>query len=193
MPDSLETAIARINAVSSDLCESQMYAWPGFNPMNPDPDRFFAQEGIEFDGLLFIRYPVKRTFNPIPRAQLEDEERVVGATLPSDYRLLLEEFGTFHLPGKAKVAIESPAEALRTTRACWCYEGKQLSVLAISAYNATSDGNAIGFVRQGDSFGMALYEFDHERLYQGDDPSLWTTKISDSLADFVVEYLRSDV
>jgi hypothetical protein len=190
MADTLEAAIARIHAVGNEFCESQMYDWPGFTPRDPDPARFFKQEGIEFDGVLFIRYPVKKTFKPVPRNQIEEEERSVGATLPSDYKRLIENFGAFHLPGKANVAFESPAEALKTTRARWCYAGKPLSVLAISKYHATSDGNSLGFIREGDSFGMSLYEFDHERVHVGDDPSLWTRKIGDSLADFVLEYLR---
>jgi hypothetical protein len=36
----------------------------------------------------------------------------------------------------------------------------------------------------------SLYEFNHELRHRGDDPSLWTKKLSDSLADFVIDYLE---
>jgi hypothetical protein len=48
-------------------------------------------------------------------------------------------------------------------------------------------------VREGDSFQDAIYEFDHELLHKGDDPSLWTRKIGDGLAEFLVEYLEHNV
>lgn len=77
------------------------------------------------------------------------------------------------------------------TQQLWCYEeGQPLRVLAISAYNVTSDGNSIGFVRDGNSFQDTVFEFNHELGYKGDDPSFWATKISDCLADFVIDYLE---
>lgn len=65
-------------------------------------------------------------------------------------------------------------------------------MLAISQYNATSDGNAIGFVRHGESFGSSLYELHHVRVHGIDSPSHWTRKLADCLADFVVECLDRD-
>ena len=189
LPDSLEAAIAKIHAIANEYCENQIYVWPGFDPIDPDPDKYFRQHRVEFDGELFIRYPVKRTFDPIPMDRIKEAERSLGANLPGDYKVLLEKFGPFHLPGDADIRIQSPMDALRATRACWCYEDKPLSVLAISPYNATSDGNAIGYIRQGDSFGPSIYEFDHELVHMADSPSLWTHKVADCLADFVLDYL----
>jgi len=123
--------------------------------------------------------------------QIEDVERTLGVSLPNDYRVLLHEFGDFHLPGSANITFESPAEALKTTEmAFWCNVGSPLSALAISPYDATSDGNWIGFLRDGDFFQPAIYEFDHERVRKGKNPSLWTKKISSCLADFIIEYLE---
>lgn len=193
MPNILDSLIARIRSIGDEYCENQMSVWPGFNPTDCDPEEFFRERGIEFDGLLFIRYPVKTTFNPIPIARIEDEERSLGVTLPSDYKVLLQQFGEFHLPGNASIRIESPLEALRTTRWAWCYGDRPLSALAISSYDATSDGNSIGFVRNGDSFQREIYEFNHELVYQGDSPSLWTKKISNCLAEFLFDYLDDNL
>jgi hypothetical protein len=136
---------------------------------------------------------VNQTFHPIPNRQIEATETRLGASVPSDYKRLLQLFGEFHLPGAARICIDSPARALEATRAVWCYEPKPLRVLAISPYHQTSDGNSIGFLRGRDSFQTAIYEFDHELLDQGDDPSLWTRKLGDCLADFLLEYLERDV
>ncbi|QDU30171.1 hypothetical protein ETAA8_52900 [Anatilimnocola aggregata] len=166
-----------------------MYVWPGFDPANPKPAKFFKNLGIKFDGVLFISYPVKMTFLPLAKDELIQQERLLGAELPADYKDLLQQFGPVHLPGVANIIIESPQDALQTTHSKWCYDGTPL-VLAISAYNLTSDGNSIGYLRNGESFGPEIYEFDHERFYNGGDPSAWTRKIGDSLADFLLEYLE---
>lgn len=170
-----------------------MYVWPGFDPVDPNPGSFFKQRGIEFDGTLFIRYPVKRTFSPLSEDQLDQQEQFLGATLPQDYRQLLQQFGPVHLPGKAAIIIKPPDEAIRTTRAAWCYEDTPLSVLAISGYNRTCDGNSIGFIRSGGLFQPEVYEFNHELRYDGDDLHLWTRKVGDSLADFLLEYLNRQI
>ena len=193
MLNSLELAIAKIRSIGDAHCQNQMYVWPGFNPMDPDPEAFFKKQGIDFDGLLFIRYPVKRTFRPLPAALISDEERSLEVKLPGDYKTLLEMFGEFHLPGKASVCIRAPARALALTRGAWCYEGKPLSALAISNFNNTSDGNSIGYIREGNCFRPELFEFDHELLYEGDNPALWTRKVGDCLADFLLEYLDRNI
>jgi hypothetical protein len=166
-----------------------MYVWPGFDPMNPNPAKFFKKLGIKFDGVLFISYPVKKTFSPCSEEELIQQERILGVELPEDYKQVLKQFGPVHLPGEANVIIESPQEALKTTRAAWCHKGKPLSVLAISSFNLTSDGNSIGFIRNGKSFAPEIYEFDHELVHNGDDPRAWTKKAGASLAEFLLEYL----
>lgn len=192
MSNSLEAAIRKIDALGNEYCVNQMYRWPGFDPRHPDPATFFSAGRIEFDGDLFIRYRVKETFNPLSVERIEAEEGMVGASLPNDYKVLLQTFGEFHLPGAAGICIESPAKALKTTRGTWRYEGEPLRALAISSYNDTSDGNSIGFIRDGDSFQPALFELCHELRSRGDDPSLWTKKLGDSLSDFLLEYLERD-
>jgi hypothetical protein len=189
MSSLLDTAIAKIRSIASEYCENQMYVWPDFDPMEPDPATFFRQRGIEFDGDLFIRYPVRITFNPIPLTSLESEGRAIGIELPRDYQVLLQEFGEFHLPGPAGIQFESPAHALQTTRGHWCLSDGELTALAISPYNETGDGNSIGFVRRGNVFEPAIFEFAHELVQPGAAPETWTRKISDSLAEFILEYL----
>jgi len=191
MSQAFNSLAAKIRSLSEVRCENQIYAWPGFDPMNPDPERFFKKLGIDFDGILFISYPVKLTFSPLSSEELSQYERFLSAEIPVDYKLLLQQFGPVHLPGKANIIIESPQEALKTTRAVWCYEGTPLSVLAISSYNSTSDGNSIGFIRNGDAFEPEVYEFDHELIHNGGDPRVWTRKVGDSLAEFLLEYLDS--
>jgi hypothetical protein len=186
-----ESLAAKIRSLSESRCVNQKYVWPGFDPMNPNPRRFFKTLGIEYDGELFIRYPVKITFSPCSMMELIQSERMLGAALPVDYQQLMLQFGPVHLPGKANVIIEPPQKALRTTRArwCWCDEARPPCVLAISSYNLTSDGNSIGFIRNGDVFGPEIHEFDHERVNAGADPRAWARKTGDSLATFLVEYL----
>ena len=190
MSQAFNSLAAKIRSLSEARCENQMYVWPGFDPMDPNPKKFFKKLGINFDGDLFISYPVKMTFAPLSKEELTRQEQILGAELPDDYIHLLQEFGPVHLPGAGKVIMESPLEALRSTRAVWCEEGKPLSVLAVSTYNRTSDGNSIGFVRKGNSFGPEIYEFDHELVYSGEDPAHWTNKAGDSLAGFLLEYLN---
>lgn len=190
MSQVFDSLVAKIRSLSEARCENQMYVWPGFDPMDPSPGKFFKKLGISFDDGLFISYPVKMTFAPLSKEELARQEHVLGAELPDDYRHLLQEFGPVHLPGAANVIMKSPLEALQSTRDVWCYEGKPLSVLAISSYNRTSDGNSIGFIRKGNSFGPEIYEFNHDLVYSGDDPTLWTRKAGDSLAGFLLEYLN---
>jgi hypothetical protein len=185
----LKPLIEKIRSIAHVFCESQMYCWPGFNPAEDDPEEFFSQQGIEFDGILMVRYPVKRTFQPMSVKQIEKEERLVGVALPDDYKALLHEFGPVHLPGPAEIIIETPSNARELTRNYWCRNSKPLSVLAISAYHAHSDGNSIGFVREGNAFLPFVYEFDHELVRKDNDPSEWTKRIGDSLATFLLDYL----
>lgn len=189
MSNSLEAAIQKIHAIADVVCENQMYFWPGFDPLDDDPAKFFRKHKIEFDGDLFIRYPVKATFHPLTKSQIEKEERELGFTLPSDYKTLLQTFGEFHLPGTASICLNAPAAALQSTHSQWCEPDEPLCVLAISSYWQSSDGNSIGYVRAGDALGCELFEFNHELRYEGNDPVLWSKRISNSLADFVLEYL----
>jgi hypothetical protein len=118
-----------------------------------------------------------------------EEENKIGVLLPTEYKSLLEEFGGVHLPGRADVAINTPMTALKSTRGVWCYEGNPLSVRAISSYNHDTDGNSIGFIRQGSEFSSIVYEFDHELVYKGDDISLWSRPLANTLAEFLLNYL----
>jgi hypothetical protein len=190
MSSTFDSLVAKIRSIGEAYCENQMYVWPGFDPLDPKPRSFFKNRGIKFDGDLFIRYLVKQTFSPLSEDQLDLQEHSLGVILPVDYKQLLQHFGPVHLPGKANIIIKSPEEAIKTTLATWCYEGTPLSVLAISSYNQTSDGNSIGFIRSGDRFQPEIYEFDHELYRHGDNPGLWTRKVGESLADFLLEYLN---
>ena len=190
MSSTFDSLVAKIRSISEACCENQMYVWPGFDPLDPNPKSFLKNRGIKFDGNLFIRYLVKQTFSPLSEDQLDQQERSLGVRLPVEYKQLLQHFGPVHLPGKAKIIIKSPEEAIKATRAAWSYEGTPLFVLAISSFNERSDGNSIGFIRSGDRFQAEIYEFDHELYRPGDNPGLWTRKVGESLADFLLEYLN---
>jgi hypothetical protein len=181
----------KIRSIANDYCESQMYCWPGFDPMDPDPGAFFHKLGIEFDGDLFIRYPVKNTFSPMTHEAILEEEDKVGLLLPMDYKLLLAEFGSVQLPGAANIAIMSPIEAMKSTRSMFCSDGKPLIALAISSYNQEADGKSIGFIRDGSEFSSIIYQFDHELAYKGDEPSLWSKPLAESLSEFLLGYLET--
>ncbi len=189
MPQTFDILAAKIRSIGDVHVQNQMYVWPDFDPMDRRPKAFFKKRGIEFDGVLYIRYPVNKTIDPLSQAQLDQQERSLGLHLPVDYKQLLLSFGPIHLPGNANVIITSPADALQLTRDSWCYGDKPLTVLAISSYNCTCDGNSIGFIRSGDLFQPEVYEFNHELLYKADDPRLWTRKVGNSLTGFLLEYL----
>lgn len=187
---SIQAAIEKIRSVGEEYCENQVYFFIDAEyPMECDITALCERLRIPYTDDLMIRYPANRTFAPMDRTLIEQQEADLGITLPDDYKSLLEAFGEFHLPGDASVCIDSPEQALRMTRNCWCYEGKPLRALAISSYHDTSDGNSIGFIRDEDVFAPPIYEFDHDKLHHGDDPALWTAKLADSLADFIVAYL----
>lgn len=158
--------------------------------MDPKPKAFFKAQGIKFDGLLFIRYRVEQTFQPLTAAEIKAAEKNIGATLPSDYKTLLQMFGGFHLPGRAGIQLRPPLEAMSATSNQWQDKTSPLRVIAISQFNQTSDGDCIGFLRKGKSFLPELFKFDHERVYQGTDPSLWSKKVGDSLSEFLLSYLN---
>ncbi|MFN9642164.1 MAG: SMI1/KNR4 family protein [Pirellula sp.] len=179
----------KIRSIANEHCESQMYYWPGFNHLDPNPKKFFRKLGIEFDGNLFIRYQVKKTFCPMTVDKIMEEESKIGVLLPTEYKALLAEFGGVHLPGNANIAIDTPKVALSATRDVWCYEGKPLSALAISPFHRNADGNSIGFIRAGSEFSPIVHEFDHELVYKGDDPSLWSRPLANTLSDFLLDYL----
>lgn len=185
------SAIAKIRSVANKYCENQMYMWPDFDGLDPNPDLFFAKRGIEYDGSLFIRYPVKKTFDPISRDQIEAEERLLDVSLPEDYKILLETFGEFHLPGDCVVCLNAPMNALELTRECWCRGDAPLQALAISQYWKTGDGNCIGYVSRGNKFGPGLFEFDHELTNDDGNPSTFAKPLANSLCEFVCSYIKN--
>ena len=170
-------------------CVRQMYDWPGFDQMHPNPKKYFKRLGIEFDGNLFIRFPMKLTFNPIAVDRIVEEERTIGVLLPIEYKLVLEEFGRVNLPVTADVTIETPLEAVSNTRCAWWRSEKPLPMLAISTFNTTSDGNGIGFIRTGSQFSPVVYEFSLGLLDDGDDPLRWARPLANSLSEFLLNYL----
>lgn len=95
----LQSLLDKIRSIADEHCESQMYCWPGFDPMDPNPKKFF-----------------KKTFSPMSAQKIAEEEREIGVDLPLEYKTILCEFGGVHLPGNANVAIETPLEALRNSR-----------------------------------------------------------------------------
>jgi hypothetical protein len=185
---SLEDAIAKIRSVGQHLCENQGHVFPDYDHMNGDATAVCERLGIPFTDDLFIEYPTERTFCPIDEADIAQEEQELGVRLPSDYKTLLNVFGEFHLPGNAVICIESPLHAAHTSQGAWQID-ENLTALAISSYNVHSDGNSIGFLRQGDRFGDELFEFNHELRYHGDDPTLWTKRLASSLSEFIVSYI----
>ena len=185
----IETAIDLIRSVGDKFCENQAYIFPEYDPSACDATALCKRLRIPFTDDLMIRYPASRTFNPLTRKAIAQEEKALGTTLPSDYKTLLETFGEFHLPGRESLCFEGPAAAAKLTQQYWAQE-QPLNALAISSYHKTSDGNCIGFIRNGSKFGDELFEFDHELVYQGEDPRLWTKKLADSLSTFLAKYLR---
>ena len=184
---SVEDAIAKIRSVGHIMCENQGHVFPDYDHMNGDATAVCERLGIPFTDDLFIEYPTERTFFPIDETEIAQEERELGVRLPTDYKRLLNVFGEFHLPGNAVICIEAPLRAAYTSRGAWQID-ESLNALAVSSYNVNSDGNSIGFLRQGERFGDEIFEFNNELRYHGDDPKLWTTRLAGYLAEFIVSY-----
>jgi hypothetical protein len=104
MPTSFDSLIAKIRSIADAYCENQMYVWPDFDPTDPNPRAFFRKRGIKFDGDLFIRYPVKKTFSPLSGGELDHEERSLGVALPADYKQLLQQYAGAGQGGAMRVA-----------------------------------------------------------------------------------------
>ena len=189
---SIDIAIETIRSVGDEHCENQAYIFPDYDPMECDATALCQRLGIPYTDDINIRYPANRTFLPIDPDLIAQQESQIGITLPHDYKTLLETLGAVHLPGHANVCIDSPADAVDTTRGYWLAEPAPLSLLAISTYNETSDGDAIGFRYDGDRFGDAVYKFDHELVNGDDGPENCATKIAYSLGEFITEYLAKN-
>lgn len=185
----IEIAIETIRSVGDEYCENQAYIFPDYDPMECDATALCDRLGIPYTDDIIIRYPASRTFAPIEADIIAQQEAEIGITLPQDYKTLLETLGEVHLPGHANVCIDSPANAVRTTRGYWIAEPAPLTMLAISTCNDTSDGDAIGFLLDGTRFGDAIFKFDHELIYGDDGPEKCSTQIASSLGEFIAQYL----
>jgi hypothetical protein len=190
MDNQIERVLKCIGRVADEICERQMYCFPGFDPETDDPTDFFAARGIEFDGELFVRFPTSQLFAPIPKADLLAEAKTLGLTLPADYVEILSTFGSFTPPGND---IWSPV--LRPTEACsfatgYGYPEIPIAALAIADFNNVSDGNAIGFLCDRGVVEPTLFRFEHENQFDPDEPRANVKPIADSLAEFLISYLE---
>ena len=190
MPNTVETAIAKINSVGERLCENQAYYFDDYDPEVGDVPALCNRLGIPATDDIVIEYPANRTFSPLPESEIAAYEEAVGASLPWDYKRLLAMFGTFHLPGRVSFCLYSPSSAISATCGGWWFDDPlTMPVLAISPYHQHSDGDSIGFLRSGSEFAPWLHVFKHELRHHGDDPSQWSERVADSLADFVISYI----
>ena len=192
MASTLETAIAKINSVGDRLCENQVYYFDDYEHELADPAPLCTRLGIPVTDEIVIEYPANRTFSPLTESDISALEKTFGASLPEDYRRLLATFGTFHLPGNAALCMHSPSSVISASCGGWLFDDPvTIPVIAISPYHQYSDGNSIGFIRKGAEFGAELFVFDHELRYKGDDPTLWSERIADSFAAFIISYIDS--
>ncbi|MFN3153432.1 SMI1/KNR4 family protein [Bremerella sp.] len=187
MTRAIDLAIDRIRAIGSHVCENQVYVFDDYDPHECDPTAVCQRLGIPYSDELFLSYPAERTFDPIPWAQIEAEEQQLGATLPDDYKTLLATFGRFHLPGRASICLRSPVDSSEVGQDAWSIP--ENGILAISNYMQESDGNMIGFIRNGEQFAPELYEFSLDLRWMTSSDQPWQIKRADSLADFVIQYL----
>jgi len=194
MTNQLEMAIEKIRSVGDRLCENQVYYFDDyeFDPETGigDATALCDRLGIPFTDDIVIEYPASATFSPLPDSEIATLEESLSATLPEDYKQLLLTFGAFHLPGNADICLSTPSSAISSTCGVWQFEDPAtLPVLAISSYHQNGDGDSIGFIRNGELFDPAIFVFKHELRYEGDDPALWTERVADSFAAFVIAYV----
>lgn len=195
MQNELDLAIAKIRSVGDRMCWAQVYS---FDDCEVDPETGIADAtnvckrlGIPYSDDVILEFPAKSTFAGHAQSDVRELEQALQATVPADYFRLMTEFGSFRLPGDDDIGFYSP----RTIVAC---EGlpwelghiASWPVLAISFFHRDSDGDCIGFLRETEAkFGSPLYLFRHEERYLGDDPKLWSERIADSLAEFLIDYI----
>jgi len=192
MSATIDIAIAKIKGIGDRLCENQVYCFDDYDPETEDPTELCRRLGIPVTDDIVIEYPAAKTFSPISESSIAELSRELGAALPEDYTRLLAEFGAFHLPGQCAICFHSPDSALSCTCGQWDFDDPSTApVLAISDYHKECDGDSIGFLRAGESFAPAVYVFKHELRFEGDDPKLWTEKLAESLAEFIVSYIDS--
>lgn len=195
MSPPVESAIAKIKSIGDHICWNQVYCFDEYNPETGDATALCQRLGIPVTDDIVVEFQAKRTFSALPKAEIAEFENRLGAALPHEYKRLLLEFGTFHLPGSAQIFFNSPDAALSRTCDAWGFDNpKTMPVLSISSYHHDCDGDSIGFRRHGASFGSELYVFKHELRYlHGDDDNVqaWTEKIAGSLPDFIITYIDS--
>lgn len=190
MENRIEQVMKCIRSVADVICERQLYCFPGFNPELHDPIDYFAAQGVDFDGELFVRFPTSRLFEPIPKADLLAEAKTLGLTLPADYVAILSTFGSFTPPGNDIWSpILRPTDAFRYAKS-FGYSKAPITALAIADFNDVSDGNAIGFICDGGVVESALFRFDHEIQFDPKQPSANVRPIADSLSEFLLWYLE---
>lgn len=189
MTDCLQDAVARIRAVGEVICEEQMYCFPGFDSIEDDPDDFFSERGVEFDGVLFVRFPARLLYKPIPMEEIEEEEQLLGVELPTDYKSLLATFGEFYVPGDhIGSVLYRPIDAHEDS-GNYGYPDSAVTALTIARYNDVSDGNAIGYICQDGRVLPQLFRFEHELQYDSANPMRNVQKVGESLSQFLIEYL----
>jgi hypothetical protein len=187
----LESAIARINSVRNRLCHAQIYCFDDYDPATGDATALCNRLGIPVIDDIVVQFPVEATFAPLARSQIAMLEMDIGSRLPDDYKRLLAEFGPLYLPGKADIGFYSPEVVIKRTCRGWRFDNPAtMPVLSISAYHCHCDGDSIGFIREGNSFGPELYRFKHERRSDGDEPTKWTERLAGSLAEFILSYIE---
>jgi hypothetical protein len=192
MPTPLEAAIKKVKGAREHICSTQVYHFEDYDPATGDATSLCKRLGIPLTDDIIVEFPIERTFKPLSRAKIDKLSRELNASLPSDYTALLAEFGPFHLPVDSDIALFAPSAAIHQTAYYWHFtDPAMMPALAISHYNYDCDGDAVGYLRSGKTFGPELYHFKHEMRYKGDDPQLWTEKIAPSLSDFIISYLDS--
>jgi|GEM_PF-4701999 len=188
---------AAMQRIRRKFCSTQVYEFDDYEVDSDlgfgDPTAVCQRLGIPVTDELFLDYPAERSFVPLADELINELETAMEATLPVDYRWLLRSYGPCHLPGRSHVRFYSPTSAVGATLGAWWHDGEPRTapVLAIATYHATADGNALGFLRDGNSFSPEVYELDHDLRWTDPDPKHWTHKRADSLGEFLLNYIKS--
>lgn len=125
--------------------------------------------------------------DPVPPEYVTSLEVAVQASLPQDYRVLLERCGTFEVPGEPVVRLYDPAVVCAYVGSIYNMEGMPPAAwpaLPIARYG--DSGDDLGFVRTGDVFGPAVGILNHEGPWLDAARENWYEVAADSLSDFIL-------
>lgn len=127
---------------------------------------------------------------PVPATYLRSLEVALGATLPREYKLLLEKVGLPALPGEPAIEFYDPATICAYAGSVFnLEEAPPTSWAAVPLARVGPHGDDLGLLRDSDTFGSTVYLLDHERYWRAGVEG-WCEAQAESVTALVVARLQ---